>query len=163
MAGVLAQGRDAGPSHPVRGVVKRYQPHEQQKRRQERKEEVLDRLFFHSKKLIFYWYGIVVNTMYVYIVLTQTTVAQTLTVFQTLDSAYSFIKKSVQYGFHLESKDYVANELCDRSHVSANPVKVAWNADKSFVLSLCKSQLHTEYTDPTSHSIFQVLPSTFAE
>ena len=98
--------------------------------------------------------------MYVYIALTQTAVAQTLTVFQTLDSAYHFIQKSVQYGFQLESKDYVANELCDRSNVSAHPIKVAWNADKTFVLSLCKTHVHTEHTDPTANAIFQVLPST---
>lgn len=98
--------------------------------------------------------------MYVYIVILQTPSSHSLTVFQTLNSAYMFILNDVKdKEFDCQSQDYVANEICDRSAMhDAVPIRVAWNADKSCIASICKAEVHENHAIYLIHSLFDVLP-----
>lgn len=96
--------------------------------------------------------------MYVYIVILQTPTSHSLTVFQTLHSAYTFIRNDVRdKEFEWYSQDYVANEICDRGAMhGAVPIRVAWNADKSCVASICKAEVHEDHAVSVIHSLFEL-------
>ena len=98
--------------------------------------------------------------MYVYIVILQTPTSHSLTVFQTLHSAYTFIRNDVrEKEFECNSQDFVANEICDRSAMhGAVPIRVAWNADKSCIASICKAEVHEDHAVSVIHSLFDVFP-----
>ena len=111
----------------------------------------LDRLNFFSLD---------VQEMYIYIVILQTPTSHSLTVFQTLHSAYTFIRNDVKdKDFYCQSQDFVANEICDLSAMhAAIPIRIAWNADKSCVASICKAEVHDDHAVSIIHSLFDAIP-----
>ena len=98
--------------------------------------------------------------MYVYIVILQTPTLHSLTVFQSLHSAYTFISNDVKdKGFYCQSQDVVANEVCDLSAMhGAIPIRVAWNADKSCITSICKAEVHDNDCNSVIHSLLMHIP-----
>ena len=98
--------------------------------------------------------------MYVYIVILQTPTLHSLTVFQSLHSAYTFISNDVKdKGFYCQSQDVVANEVCDLSAMhGAIPIRVAWNADKSCITSICKAEVHDNDCNSVIHSLLMYIP-----
>ncbi len=97
--------------------------------------------------------------MYVYSVLLQTPSYHSLTVFKTLNAAYKFIQSDIQNkDFELQSLEFVANEICDRSAMyGAVPIRVAWNPDKTCTVSICKAEVHEDHAGSVIHSLFDRL------